>query len=176
MRCAIGQGKWRRRNIHFPISHQYITVAPNPPKALVLVNVSTVGIQETTVTNYQIQNRVSIAIRPFWITAEYIEHLASIVFAAWNLAIAVIVGVPARISQPFQLEPLTVANELEIRISVATRFIIILTYVIKARLEPVLEMEFFVILIVALNEDAIAHGGDTFLEHGAYKAHEFASS
>ena len=78
-------------------------------------------------TVYQIKNRTLVAIRLFWIASEDIEDLAAIVLAAGKLTIAVVVGIPSRISESLQLLAFRVAYQLEVRVSIASEFIVILT-------------------------------------------------
>ena len=106
------------------------------------------------------------------IAAKHIENLATVVFTAWKLAIAIVVSIAAWIRKPFQLVAFRVAYQLEVGISVAARLIIVLCQVIKTCLEPVLEVKFFVVSAFTLNENIGAHGRNAMFEDRANETHE----
>ena len=155
MRRAFGQGKRGRRDIHLAVPHQNVAVASEAPEAPVLVHIRTVGIQEAAVTDHQVENGIPVAVRPFRIASENIEDLASVVLAARDLAVAVVIRFASGIGQPLDLVAFRVAHEPEVGVGVAAGLIVVLADAVETGLEPVLEVELLVLLTFAVDEAAI---------------------
>ncbi len=54
MRCTLGQGIRGRGNVHFAIPDKNVTITAKASKALVLVNVFMISVEEATVAKNEV--------------------------------------------------------------------------------------------------------------------------
>ena len=88
------RGGWR--DIHLAVTYENVAVAAEAPEALVLVNVGVVGVQEAAVTQYEIENGITVAVWVRRIASEHVVNLTPVMFAARDLRIAVVIRVAQR--------------------------------------------------------------------------------
>lgn len=176
VRCPFCERERSRCDIHLPVAHKNVTVAAEPPEALVLVRVSIVRVQEAPMAQNQIEHRVSVAVRIRGVAPEDIVDLPPVVLTARHLAIAVVVRLAAGTSEALKLVPFRIPNEPEIGIGVPARRVEVQPKRLKALLEPILKVEFFVAAPLALDEFPVADGSHANLEDGVNARHSSNSS
>ena len=124
MRHAIDQMKRSRNDVHFPISDHQVAVASESLDVFVLVLVFVIGIQEIAVAQHKIDDRVAVAVRLFWVSAEDVINRTSVVEAGGNLTVGVEVCIPPRIREALQLKAFNVFDQLEIRVAVSAALVV----------------------------------------------------
>ncbi len=92
MSGPFGKRERRRSYVHLPIPHKYVTVAPEPTKTLVLVDICVVGVQKTTMADNEVEYWIPVAVRFIGIASKHIVDLSTVVFARRYLTVAVIVS------------------------------------------------------------------------------------
>ena len=109
------------------------------------------------------------------VTAEYVKDLSAPMLSARWLAIAIEAGISAWASQAFQLITFCMADEIEIRISVAAGFFEWFSQFYQARFEPILKMKLLVLMVLALDENIVSNGRYAPPKNAAYSCHWAAS-
>lgn len=153
-----------RSNIHFAVTDQDVAVAAEATEALVLVNISVIGIEKAAVADDKIEHGILVTVRLPGIASEDVVNLSAIVFAARWLAIAVIVGLAAWICEALEFKALRKLDKAEIRIGISARRVKVETHAFESCLEPVLKMEFLVSSAFTLYEFSTIYRLDAGLE------------
>ncbi len=74
------------------------------------MDIVVIGIEEITVANDKIEDRIRIAIWLGWIAPKNIEDGAPIVTARRGLAVGVVVCFTSRVGEAFHLKPISRSN------------------------------------------------------------------
>jgi hypothetical protein len=165
MRQAFGNPERRRDNIHFSITYQDVAVTPEPLDALVFVDIFVIRVQEVAVTNDEIEDGIAVAVRIFGVSSsEYIIDCSPVMKAGRDLAVAIKTRVPAGVGKPFQFISLCRCDHPKVRIGISSADLVIESPFLKAFLEPVLKMEFFVGAADTFDQNAFPNRKDTPLE------------
>ena len=117
---------------------------------------------------YQVCDRVFVAIRLGRVAAEDIVDRPAVVKAGWNLAVAIEAHVPTRISKSLDLIALGDRHDCEVGVGVAPALIEWKIQFYEPLLDPVLKVKFLVLTILAADEQVtIARGDDLAKKCGA---------
>lgn len=102
------------------------------------------GVEKAAVTDDKIKHGIFVAVRFLRIAPEDVVDLSAIVFAARWLAIAVIVGLAARIAETLKFKAFRKLDKTEIRVGIAARRVKVEVHAFESSLEPILKMELLV--------------------------------
>ena len=67
-------------------------------------------------TQHKIKHGVAITVRPGWVSSKYVIDLSTVMFAAGNLAIAIVICLASWVGQTLQFESFREVDQAEIRI------------------------------------------------------------
>lgn len=154
----LRESKRSRGDVHLPIPNQEVAVRSEATKALVLVDVVMVSIQEIAVTDNEIDDWIRLLVDLGRIPTEDVEDRPSIVVPARNPAVAVVTCLTSGPRQTLDLVPLGVVDKREVGIAVPATLVVVESCIVQATPDPVLEVELLVLTTDSVDEHTIRYG------------------